>query len=96
MKSTKLPRKFSRSIDEPEIAVPVLEPKYLTIDQIRLLYGLTRGVLYPLLNSGAIESVCVIGKDQDGAPRSRGKRLVRVSSLESYLSGLSERQEIGA
>jgi len=96
MKSFKVPRKFSRSIEEPEIAVPVLQPKYLSVDQVRALYGLTRGVLYPLLREGRIESVCIIGKDRDGAPRSRGKRLVLVSSLECYLSKLSERQEVGA
>jgi len=95
MKSFKVPRKFSRSIEEQEIAVPVLQPKYLSVDQVRALYGLTRGVLYPLLREGRIESVCVIGRDQDGEPRSRGKRLVSVASLEAYLSKLTEQQVEG-
>jgi len=96
MKSHKLPRRFSRTIEEPEIALlSVLQPKYLSVDQVRPLYGLTRGVLYPLLRDGLIESVCIVGKDQDGKPRSRGKRLISVASLESYLSNLAGQQTQG-
>jgi hypothetical protein len=95
MKSTKVPRRFSRSIEESDIGIPVLQPKYLSVDQVRVLYGLTRGVLYPLLREGRIQSVCIVGRDRDGEPRSRGKRLVSVASLEAYLSRLTGGQTEG-
>jgi hypothetical protein len=95
MKSQKLPRRFSRTIEEPEIAVPALQPKYLSVDQCRPIYGLTRGVLYPLLRDGVIQSVCIVGKDQNGKRRSRGKRLILVESLERYLSQLAEQEGVG-
>jgi len=73
---------------------PVLQPKYLSVDQVRLIYGLTRGVLYPLLRDGVIKSVCVVGKDQNGKRRSRGKRLILISSLESHLAQLAEQEGV--
>jgi hypothetical protein len=96
MKTTKLSRRFLRSIQEPEITPPVLQPKYLSVDQVRPIYGVTRGVLYPLLRDGVIQSVCIVGKDQNGKRRSRGKRLILVESLERYLSQLAQQQGMGA
>jgi hypothetical protein len=90
MKSQKLPRRFSRTIEEQEIAAPILQPKYLSVDQVRPIYGLTRGVLYPLLKEGQIKSVCVVGKGANGLLRSRGKRLIEVASLEAYLARSKE------
>jgi hypothetical protein len=95
MKSQKLSRRFSRTIEEPEIRVSVLEPTHIDVNQVRPYCGLTRGVLYPLLKEGVIKSVVVIGKDRNGKLRSRGKRLVSVASLKAYLARLEE-EGIGA
>jgi hypothetical protein len=93
MKSSNVSRKFSRSIEEPDISIPVLAPKYLSVDQVRAVYGITRGVLYALLKDRRVESVCVISRDGDGALRSRGKRLINVASLDAYLGQLAAEQE---
>jgi hypothetical protein len=90
MKSSTLPKRFSRTIQEDKVAAQPLQPKFLSVDQVRPIYGLTRGVLYPLIKQGLIKSVCIIDKGPDGKARSRGKRLIEVASLESYLAGLAK------
>ena len=89
-KSSTLPKNFSRTVQEDKVTVQPLGPKYLSIDQIRPLYGLTRGVLYALIREGRVKNVSIIARDPSGKARSRGKRLIEVASLESYLSGLAK------
>jgi hypothetical protein len=92
MKSSTFPRKFRRTIQEEEQPPKLvsLQPKFLSVDQVRTIYGLTRGVLYPLMKEGLVESISIVSRDRDGKTRSRGKRIVSVESLENYLAGLAK------
>lgn len=60
-----------------------LKPKYVTFEFVENVYGLTKGRLYPLLKDGRVKSIAVVDPG-----KSRGKRLINLSSLEDFFAAL--------
>jgi hypothetical protein len=83
MKTIKFGRTKFSPVNQTSENLPAIPPKYMDPDRVDAVYSITNGKLYPLIKSGRVKSItlCEPGK-------SRGKRLVLVSSLEEYLKSL--------
>ena len=72
-----------RTMRISEIAKTTVPPKWLRIPVACRYSGLSRSILYRLLNEGLIKSVCVRDKN-----KIRGIRLIAIESIDAFLSSL--------